>query len=899
MKKHGNWKYRLALLPVLAAAGVCAAEKPLFETDFRQNEKGAVIDNISPDKPGKIIGKNISIVDTAIGKAAKFEAAAGNRIEFPATAELNTPDEFTITAWFNVAELPSADAERNRRCGGIICRGWWLYGIITPKGEVNGNAKQLYPLNGPTKQVVPGEWMHFAYTYSVSNKRYDLFVNGQKVATRSANWKKQVPVPIEFRNGPKAKDMIYFGSVMGFWLYNGMVGRSRLYGKALTAEEIVLSEQDLVRKQLEALKKEIAGNASAAALAAKIESLLKQTVIPINEVSRCRSEKKRLDNINALKKSGKLTNSDLAYSVVDPMGRETFSYDTPLPEEGMNGKILIMAAQNEFEPASFLIKPLRNLPGFLPVAGDLKSREGHTIPASALDMRLVKVMVVCNSFNRGPGAMRALKPFVLLYDDKLVRVDPEQMHNDIRLSFPDGDKYIRISGEDGSPKGYIFKTEKYPIRDAKTIQALDLKEGVNQQYWITLKTDKNTKPGLYESKIDLTSNGKTLASIPLKVRILPYELPEPKTNYDLRRPFYVSTYYFHELAEEGAGSVGFKQRSIAQTRADLKNLYEHGVRLPTTLMEFFFPRVYFPWNKKYPIGTPMPDPTEKQLEKNRILFRLMKESGMWMKPLILHTGGNFGYREFYQRKRDRANLEKIVKKTLDICEKEVGHRDAMFYSVDEAEGKRITAQYEVWEDMKKFGAGIFVTAKPENEKLLLGHGVTVLNYCHPPRKKNADAAHKDNTLVWKYANPFAGPDKNDRTAIVMRLNYGFQLYFTDHDGVCSYSFNHYAAQLPWNTFGAGSGLVYALPTADGMVDTPPWEGHREGIDDVRYATKLRQEIVKARKGGAGQRALAEEAAAFLDNLDPHSPEFDSRKVRWQIIDKTLDLIEMQKESSAK
>ena len=60
------------------------------------------------------------------------------------------------------------------------------------------------------------------------------------------------------------------------------------------------------------------------------------------------------------------------------MGMETFSYDTPLPADGMNRKLLVMAAQNEYEPASFLIKPLRNITGFLPVAEDLKSKEGHT-----------------------------------------------------------------------------------------------------------------------------------------------------------------------------------------------------------------------------------------------------------------------------------------------------------------------------------------------------------------------------------------------------------------------------------------------------------------------------------------------------------------------------------------
>ena len=68
---------------------------------------------------------------------------------------------------------------------------------------------------------------------------------------------------------------------------------------------------------------------------------------PVETDSRQKEKRAGIGNMDALKRSGKLTNAYLAYSVVDPMGRKSFSYDTPIPEEGMNGKLQIMAAQND------------------------------------------------------------------------------------------------------------------------------------------------------------------------------------------------------------------------------------------------------------------------------------------------------------------------------------------------------------------------------------------------------------------------------------------------------------------------------------------------------------------------------------------------------------------------
>ena len=66
-------------------------------------------------------------------------------------------------------------------------------------------------------------------------------------------------------------------------------------------------------------------------------------------------------------------------------------------------------------------------------------------------------------------------------------------------------------------------------------------------------------------------------------------------------------------------------------------------------------------------------------------------------------------------------------------------------------------------------------------------------------------------------------------------------------------------------------LVYG--TGSGCVDTLAWEGFREGLDDIRYATKLKQlalplsrgENVKARY--AAKLALKLLADADRDDMD--------------------------------
>ena len=88
-------------------------------------------------------------------------------------------------------------------------------------------------------------------------------------------------------------------------------------------------------------------------------------------------------------------------------------------------------------------------------------------------------------------------------------------------------------------------------------------------------------------------------------------------------------------------------------------------------------------------------------------------------------------------------------------------------------------------------------------------------------------------------------------------------------------------QNVWNDLMGGAfrrmNLVY--PTAGGMIDTIAWEGFREGIDDVRYATKLKQEAAKAIAGGEVDAVYtAKKALMWLELLDEKTADLNAARM---------------------
>ena len=114
-------------------------------------------------------------------------------------------------------------------------------------------------------------------------------------------------------------------------------------------------------------------------------------------------------------------------------------------------------------------------------------------------------------------------------------------------------------------------------------------------------------------------------------------------------------------------------------------------------------------------------------------------------------------------------------------------------------------------------------------------------------------------LVGWYADPHSGPENPDWA----RRLYGWVTWRNNYDMFCQYIL----FRDDWTEFYIPNepnlrGLMICYSQDNDLIDTLAWEGIREGIDDVRYATLLKQLALKAAKSDngdvlmAGRRALS-------------------------------------------
>jgi hypothetical protein len=110
-----------------------------------------------------------------------------------------------------------------------------------------------------------------------------------------------------------------------------------------------------------------------------------------------------------------------------------------------------------------------------------------------------------------------------------------------------------------------------------------------------------------------------------------------------------------------------------------------------------------------------------------------------------------------------------------------------------------------------------------------------------------------------------------------------------YDGAATYAYQHSFGNI-WNDFDDPlyRDHNFTYPTMDGVIDTIAWEGYREGVDDVRYMTKLQQLIEGAEKSGDKKRKdTAAKASEYLKTIDANND--DLSEVRSKTIGYILQL----------
>ena len=135
-------------------------------------------------------------------------------------------------------------------------------------------------------------------------------------------------------------------------------------------------------------------------------------------------------------------------------------------------------------------------------------------------------------------------------------------------------------------------------------------------------------------------------------------------------------------------------------------------------------------------------------------------------------------------------------------------------------------------------------------------------------------------VAW-YAVQHVGPENPAFT----RRQYGLGAYLANFSATNNYA-HHFG---PYNDRSITyKPMVLAYGCHDGVIDTIQWEGYREGIDDVRYATlvkMLARDILE--KGSTVQGNEARKALMYLAELD--NTECDLNMVRLEMIRMILHL----------
>jgi len=571
--------------------------------------------------------------------------------------------------------------------------------------------------------------------------------------------------------------------------------------------------------------------------------------------------KRILREIADLKSAGgkKLSDKALVYTLNNPIISTMIlpKGSVPLQAELGGKAIKLVAAKGEFESFSILVKAMRKLDKLIVVCDDLKSRSGALIPAGNVDLKSVKCWYQAKgawyTWIKGGGSQ--MTPELLLNDDSLVKVDDNLKTNFIKLRFPSGDKYWNVDDPKWNKKKRtsLLPVDQFPVRDAKKLLPLLLNKNNLKQFWGTVKVPQTASPGVYTGILKVLNGNDVLAKVKLKLRVLTFELPKPKTRYSLKKEFISSIFYRSRYNPKYPnGTISSEDRSTQQIAAELKNMREHNI---------FNPNCYQKFNDK------------KSFAK---MLELRNAAGM--KGLAIYYLGIITSPSWNKRPQ---NFLKLVKDVKAFMEK-FGVSEYYCFGVDEAHGERLVAQLNVWKMVHESGVKMLVSGSMRNLHVAdkidiqVNHGKPTLERAALWKKKNK------NLKLLAYAWPQGGVED----PVFNRRGLGMTTWLANYDGTMTYAYMH-AMGNGWNDSDHRSyrDHNYVYPTTDGVISTIALVGFREGVDDVRYATKLKELIEQHRNGP--KKTLAAAAQTFLDEL---RDDGDLHLLRLEIINYILELL---------
>ena len=389
-----------------------------------------------------------------------------------------------------------------------------------------------------------------------------------------------------------------------------------------------------------------------------------------------------------------------------------------------------------------------------------------------------------------------------------------------------------------------------------TLQPINLPADKNQQIWLTVKVPENAVAGLYTGKLNLEKDGNVIASIPIRLRVLPFKLAKSRLSYGL--------YYIAQLTDNDTALSCYRS-SLKLMRSHWNNMLEHGINNWI---------VYQPWGK---------DLSLKGLEK---VLKLRQELGINDRPLYycgMTTANTLRPNSSTPASKPEtiAKMKILLTKIKKLCDK-YKVPEFYIYACDENHKTRAQDRIKLWKIVHNAGGKVMTTQYHPQKSLAYKKDLDLLIFGSGFSPKIAEEFHKYGKKIVSYCSPQVGVEN----PWLYRMQYGQKLWGSGFDGMMTYAYMREMGN-PWNDFDHLSyrDHFFVYPTINGFVETIAWEGMREAVDDTRYITTLEKCIATAK----GQKKMIKQAKNYLSALKKNASLRNPATVRLEVINWILKL----------
>ena len=532
-----------------------------------------------------------------------------------------------------------------------------------------------------------------------------------------------------------------------------------------------------------------------------------------------------------------------------------------IPTDGeRGGTVRIVAARGEYEPGSFVVRPTADLGRVQPVVGRLVNEKGDVFPADALDLTVVKVWYQNKNgwFSYFADTGFKLCPELLLHDEDLVRVDTAKEANYARVTGPDGKtsewwlnppRLLNGRYYDHFVPTTAFPSMRPGFADAKTIQPVALEKDVSKQFFLTAHVAPGTPAGVYRGEIGFGS-----FSVPVSIRVLDFELPKPMAYADPGMDFRVCFYDYISRGQILALNGGDEELMWRQMEAILADAVAHGQDM-----------------KWIPGAT-------ASAEAERTIA-IMKKVGM-------RTDVFVGGVDFVWKERDAVASRTRAERSTSSGRSATPWRPGRAPSASPTTTTAPTATTT--------STAATATSRACRSSPTTGRSST------PTRPRGSSSSSPRTTTsstspatAGTGTTPPASRPTRPRRRSGTRSARGPTARGTPTSTSARRTPSSTAARTasargsaaiprsattPTTSAPGTTTPVFAYGTADGVIDTLQWEGFREGVDDIRYATLLMALAREAEKSGDIEvRYLAGKAKVLLARFDAKTGDLNAAR----------------------